>query len=84
MPVSFVFSAEAMEHLKTGNGGRRYSVGSLCRLRVTLPVVACMLSRINKHPDIGGFPLSPDLISSLTFTYSPFFTTFKTNLIFAI
>ncbi len=33
--------------------GRRYSPNELLHLRTSLPVVNCVVNKLNKHPDIG-------------------------------
>jgi hypothetical protein len=35
---------------------RRYSPEQLLFLRTALPVVNCVVRKLNKHPDIGKFP----------------------------
>lgn len=46
---------------KDPGGRRRYTVSELCQLRLTMPIVICAISRINKHPDIGKSSATPAL-----------------------
>jgi hypothetical protein len=32
---------------------RRYSADELLRMKSELPVVSCVVAKLNKHPDIG-------------------------------
>jgi hypothetical protein len=39
----------------TSSRPRRYSVEEILSLRSSLPVVNCVVRRLNKHPDIGNY-----------------------------
>jgi hypothetical protein len=47
----------------TSSRPRRYSIEEILSLRSSLPVVNCVVRKLNKHPDIGSYSFQHDIAS---------------------